>query len=333
VVLNDAPLAQEIPPKTRQHVRNVARRLGYRSNLVARSLRTKRSQTIGVIVSDLVDPYCDQILQGIENALFKSSRLPLVTDIQNNRDRFSRCVQMLLERRVDGLILVANSLSLKTSALDVLSQKTVPGVVIGRETKQFSLSSVTINNGAGTYRGMRHLAELGHRKMAFIKGPKQIVDTGPRWEGICRFAREAGVQIDARLVRSISQPASSFQAGYELTCALLESKRDFTALMAFDDVTAFGAIRALTRVGKRVPEECSVVGFDDVAMAAFYNPPLTTIRQPMELLGTLSVEMLSQVIGAGMNNRRFTPRHVKVEPELVVRESTCAPHTIVAANR
>jgi LacI family transcriptional regulator len=275
-----------------------------------------------VIISDSVDPYIAQILKGVENSLYQSSYLSILADIQNHRARFERYVEMLLERRVEGLITIANSLLLDTDLLEVLGEKKIPMVVIGRETRSNSMSAVVIDNEPGTRAGMEHLYALGNRQIAFIKGPKQVVDSNQRWQGICGFAQEVGLKLDPRLIVELEQTASSYQGGYEAMRRLLSRRRPFTALMAFDDMTAFGAIRALHKAGRKVPEDCAVIGFDDIAAAAFYNPPLTTIRQPMERLGTLAVEILTEAVEAALNNRTFTAVNRRITPELVVREST-----------
>jgi len=325
IVLNDAPLARYIPLRTKKRVKRVAERLGYHPNLFARSLRSQHSHTVGVILPDITDPYCAQILRGIENALYRSAYLPILTDIQNHRARFKRSVAMLLERRVEGLITLANSLLLQTDLLAAFEQRKIPTVIIGRDAEQRSMSSVVIDNEAGTYAGMEHLYALGHRKIAFIKGPRQIVDSSRRWQGICAFAGEAGLDLDRKLIVELRQPASSYEAGVEATRELLNRQYPFTALIAFDDMTAFGAIRALRQVGRNAPEDCAVVGFDDVAAAAFYNPSLTTIRQPMETLGAIGVQILVEALNASLNKQTFTPMHRKIKPELVVRESTSVP--------
>jgi LacI family transcriptional regulator len=323
IVLNNAPLARYIPARTKNRIKRVADRLGYRPNQFARSLRSKRSHTIGVMVFDITDPYCTQILKGIEGALYKSAYMPILIDIQNDRERFKRYMEMLLERRVEGLITIANSLYLEADLLAAFEKRSIPTVVIGRELKQDSLSSVVVDNEAGARTAFEHIYALGHRRIAFIKGPRMLVDSNQRWKGICAAAEGVGFEIDSKLVVALKRPPS-YEGGYELTEELLKRKRSFTALVAFDDMTAFGAIRALNHAGLQVPSDCSVIGFDDVAAAAFYNPPLTTIRQPMENMGSLSVKVLVEAVTALLNNKGFTPAYHRVAPELVIRESTQA---------
>jgi DNA-binding LacI/PurR family transcriptional regulator len=325
IVLNNAPLARYIPATTKKRIERAAKKLGYRPNLFARSLRSKRSHTVGVMVFDIVDPYCTPILRGIENSLYQSNFLPILTDAHNERSRFERYLEMLLDRRVEGLVLLANWLFLDINLLGDLEKSSVPTAIISCELKTDAISSVIVDNEIGAHLALEHLYSLGHRKIAFIRGPKALADSAPRWKGIRNFAKQSGLAIDSRLVVDLPEsrdPLSSFEAGYKLTEDLLKQKRPFTAILAFDDLTAFGAIRALTKAGIRVPEQCSVVGFDDVATCAIYTPPLTTVRQPMESMGATAVSIVVDGINAALEKRETSATHRKVAPELVVREST-----------
>lgn len=325
MVLNDAPLAQYIPAGTKNTIRNAATKLNYRPNAHAQSLRSNRSHTIGVMVFDITDPYCANILRGIEEGLNDSAYLVILSDTQNDRRRFERNVEMLLDRRIEGLITVANSLSLEIDVLAALKKRRVPTVVIGRDFRQDSTSTVLINNEAGGRLALQHLYELGHRRIACIKGPKMLVDSADRWNGAVAYAKKVGVAIDPGLVLELQQPNSSHLGGFELGRKLAQGRKAFTAVLAFDDLTAFGVIRAMNNAGRRVPEDCSVIGFDDVSMAGCYNPPLTTVRQPMCNLGVLGVELLVKAVQSSLNKTAFEPTHLRVEPELVIRESTARP--------
>jgi LacI family transcriptional regulator len=172
---------------------------------------------------------------------------------------------------------------------------------------------------------VEHLHSMGHRKLAFIRGPKTLADSAPRWKGVRGFAKSAGLELDPQLIVDLPEsrdPSSSFEVGYTLTEELIRRKRPFTALMAFDDMTAFGAIRALAKAGLRVPEHCSVIGFDDVAVSALYSPALTTVRQPMEAMGAAAVGIVTEGINSVVEKREIAAVHRKMAPELAVREST-----------
>jgi len=325
IVLNDAPLARYIPPVTKKRIERAAQKLGYRPNQFARSLRSKRSHTVGVMVFDMTDPYCTLVLRGIENTLYQASYLPILTDVHNERSRFERYLEMLLDRRIEGLVVLANWLFLDINLLADVEKSSIPTAIIGCELKGESMSSVIVDNEIGGYAALEHLHSLGHRKIAFIRGPKALSDSSPRWRGIRNCAKACGVELDPRLIVDLPEsrdPLSSFEAGFKLTEDFIKQKRPFTAVLAFDDMTAFGAIRALAKAGLRVPEHCSVVGFDDVAPSALYTPPLTTVRQPMEAMGASAVGVVLDGINAVLEKREVAATHRRVAPELVVREST-----------
>lgn len=327
IVLNNAPLARYIPQTTKKKIEVAAKRLGYRPNLFARSLRSKRSHTVGVMVFDMTDPYCTLVLRGIENSLFQSGYLPILTDVHNERSRFERYLEMMLDRRIEGLVVLANWLFLDIDLLADLEQSSIPTAMIGCELRTDNVSSVIVDNELGGQTAIQHLYSLGHRRIAFIRGPKPLSDSSPRWKGVRAFAHSKELDIDARLVMDLPEsrdPSSSFEAGQKLTEELLKRRRTFSALMAFDDMTAFGAIRALARAGIAVPEQCSVIGFDDVAPAALYTPALTTVRQPMEAMGSLAVGIVADGINSVLEKREVTAVHRKLAPELVVRDSTRA---------
>jgi LacI family transcriptional regulator len=326
IVLNNAPLSRYIPPKTKKRIERAAQKLGYRPNQFARSLRSKRSHTVGVMVFDMTDPYCTLVLRGIENALYQASYLPILTDVHNERVRFERYLEMMLDRRIEGLIVLANWLLLDINLLADLEKNSIPTAMIACELKTDSISSVIVDNEVGGYLALEHLHAMGHRKIAFIRGPKALTDSAPRWRGIRSCAKTLELELDTRLVVDLPEsrdPISSFEAGFKLTENLIEAKRQFTAVLAFDDMSAFGAIRALAKSGLRVPEHCSVMGFDDVAPSALYTPPLTTVRQPMEAMGASAASIVVDGINRVVEKRPIAAAiHRKVSPELVVRDST-----------
>ncbi|MGA8432923.1 MAG: LacI family DNA-binding transcriptional regulator [Candidatus Sulfotelmatobacter sp.] len=326
IVLNSAPLSRYIPAKTKKRIERAAQKLGYRPNQFARSLRSKRSHTVGVMVFDMTDPYCTLVLRGIENALYQASYLPILTDVHNERLRFERYLEMLLDRRIEGLIVLANWLFLDINVLGDLEKNSIPTAMIGCELKTDSISSIIVDNEVGGYLALEHLHAMGHRKIAFIRGPKALTDSAPRWRGIRSCAKTLQLELDPRLIVDLPEsrdPLSSFEAGCKLTEGLILSKRAFTAVLAFDDMSAFGAIRALAKSGLRVPEHCSVIGFDDVAPSALYTPSLTTVRQPMEAMGTSGASIVIDGINRVVEKSEIaTAAHRKVPPELVVREST-----------
>lgn len=327
IVLNRAPLARYIRKDTKAQIEELARKLGYRPNQLARSLRNQRNHTIGAMVFDITDPFCTLILRGVESELYRRSFVPILADAHNDIARFEGSLEMLLDRRVEGLIVIANWLGVDINLLTDLEKRNVPTVLIGRDLGT-GISSVQVDNEAGARLAMEHLYQLGHRQMAFIRGPKMLADSELRWKGIRGFARAAGVKIDARLVvelPNLLNPMHGFEAGFTITQQLLEARRPFTAIVCFDDVTALGAVKALLTAGIKVPTQCSVVGFDDTAPAAMSFPSLTTIRQPMEALGTVAAELIIEASSAAWQKLEVAPVHRLLGPELVRRESTAPP--------
>lgn len=280
---------------------------------------------MGVLVFDMSDPYCTPILQAIEDSLYKESYLPILTDVQNERSRFESYLEMLLNLRVEGLIVLANWLFMDVDILADLGKNSIPTVMIGHELKKGPVSSVIVDNEAGARMALEHLCAQGHREIAFIRGPKGLTDSAPRWRGIKKVAESRGLSLDPNLIVDLPEsqhPMSGFEAGFALTRQLIQTRQRFTALMAFDDMSGFGALRALTQNGIAVPDQVSVIGFDDIAPAGLYNPPLTTIRQPMGVMGQMAVEIALQAIKGGRELRDRAAIHRRLPPELVVREST-----------
>jgi LacI family transcriptional regulator len=325
IVLNSAPLSRYIPAETKQRIETAARRLGYRPNPLARSLRSQRSNIVGVMVFDITDPFCTPILRGLENSLYQSNYLSLLADAHNEPHRFERYLEMLLDRRVEGLIVIANWLVTDIKVLADLTQRQVPTIIAGREFENDSVSTVSADNEGGAALALEHLYKLGHRDIAFLRGPRALSSSGQRWKGIRNFAQANGLSVDAKMVAELPESGdanSSFEAGLQLTAELLRRGKPFSALLAYDDITALGALRALTKKGLRVPEDCSVIGFDDVAQASLSLPALTTIRQPMEAMGSMSAGILLDAIKAVNQKRDMPVVRRKIAAELVVREST-----------
>jgi LacI family transcriptional regulator len=325
LVLNEAPLSRYVAAKTKIVVREAAERLGYRPDASARSLRSRRSGTIGIMVFDISDPFCTLILKGIEEKLHSTSYLPIIMDAHNEIKQFQRYLQMLLERRVEGLIVIANWLFVDINPLADLEREHIPTALIGQQRHFGAMSSVMVDNEAGGYLAMKHLHSLGHKDIAVIRGPMHLPDSGKRWNGMVKLAKETGLKLRPQWTVDLPNardPNSGFAGGYQLMEQLLKHKKKFTAIAAFDDLTAFGAMRALRQAGLRVPEDCSVIGFDDVPLAALGSPSLTTVRQPMEEMGMIAAERVLKGIQAIQDDKKLIGEHRQLPPDIVVREST-----------
>jgi len=326
IVLNEAPLSKYVAAKTKQKIREAAQHLGYHPDVFARSLRSQRSHMIGVLVIDLADPACTLTLQGIESKLLPTAYLPIIMDAHNQPHQLERYLEMMVERRIEGLITVANWLLFDISLLKDIHNRQIPTVVVGRDLESPSVKSVLVDNEAGGYAAIEHLFELGHREIAFIRGPKRLGDSRVRWRGIQCFAKTRGLTLNPALIHDLPGTTGSnsgFDGGLRLTKTMLQSGERFTAVLAFDDLTAYGVIRALSEAGRRVPESCSVIGFDDIPAAALSTPGLSTIQQPMRDMGGYAaayiLEHLEQSGEHGIEPLRDT---YLMAPTLAARGST-----------
>jgi DNA-binding LacI/PurR family transcriptional regulator len=326
IVLSEAPLSQNVAEKTRTHIRAIASRLGYHPDAYARSLRRRSTMTIGILAFDLSDPFCVPLLRGVQEGAHRSGYLPLVMDAQTERKRFDSCLHTLLERRAEGVIVIASWVFEEENLLGDIRKNNVPILIVGRDLADREISSILVDNEAGGAMAARHLHELGHRRIAVIRGPGEMCDSEPRWAGIKRVAAETGMKLDAKLVfqlPGVAGPASGFEGGLHFAREMLKSGREFTAVLAFDDLTALGVVRGLAEGGLRVPQDCSVMGFDDVLPAEVATPAMTTIRQPLREMGIEAAERVLKAIRSGAAAGKAELR--KTQPELVVRMSTAPP--------
>ena len=324
LVLNDRPLAQNLAAATRERIRVIASRLHYRPDAAARSLRSRRTQLIAVIVFDIADPYCTLILQGIQETLSPTGLLPIIMDVHNQREQFERYLGMAVEHAVQGVIVVANWLFVELDSLRRFERNGIPTAIVGREFPSDAISSILVDNEAGGHLAFQHLYDLGHRRIAVIRGPKRLQDSQRRWRGIQQAARNSGLRLNPTLVRQLpgsADPLQSFTGGYEVTRKWTVAGARLTGILAFDDLTACGTIRALHEAGLRVPEDVSVVGFDDIPQAVLTMPSLTTVSQHMRQLGILATEHLLRLMAADttLPSHAFICRH---PPTVIAREST-----------
>jgi DNA-binding LacI/PurR family transcriptional regulator len=322
LVLNHSPVADAIPEETHKRVFAAARELGYRPNYIAVSLRSQRTNSIGVLVPEISDPWAAEIVSGIESHLLAKGFHYLVTSHRRSTQHLLEDDLDLLTRRgVDGLILVAT---------EVREAPLLPAVVISGHRRVAGLSNVVIDHDRAARLALTHLKELGHRRIALFRGQPGSSDTEDRSRAIFKAAASLGVEIPKDLTLQLSgegedevfTPDAAYQEGYAFGKKLLGRSGGFTALFAFDDASAIGAIRAFLDAGLSVPDDVSVVGFDDIQNAAFYNPRLTTVRQPLREMGRIAAEVLLERITAPRERGKLDDTFVVVDPELIVRDST-----------
>lgn len=309
LVINRSPVADSIPQRTKDLILAAASQFNYRPNLLAKSLRTRRSFIVGVIVPEVSEGYAAAVLSGIEDHLLGEDYFYFVASHRHRNDLIEKYAKHFLDRNVDGLIAVDTPWcrKLELPVVSISDNHNSPGTI-----------TVRLDHDLAADLALGHLAGLGHRKIALIKGQKFSSDTEIRWNAILRAAEKVGLRVSPRLCVQLAGPLPTPEEGYRATRELLASREHFTGLFAFNDISAIGAIQALRESGVRVPEDVSVMGFDDIQGAAYQNPGLTTVRQPLRKMGEIAAEILLKRIRRSTNARDS----VIVEPELIVRGTT-----------
>jgi LacI family transcriptional regulator len=272
-------------------------------------LRKKRTYTVGLIIEEIGDAYGSMVISGVEAYLRQHNYFFLTVIHRHDASMLREYSQLLLERGVEGFITVDTSLkeSLPLPTVSVAGHRTLKGV-----------TNIVLDQERGARVALEHLLALGHRKIAFMKGQPFSSDSEDRWKAVCGVAQELGLEMDPDLVVNLEVNDPSPQVGYPYAKQLLARKKPFTALFAYNDISAIGAIRAMQEEALRIPQDISVVGFDDIPWAAFHTPSLTTVRQPLGKMGQIAAETLIRMIeDPGENSSE-----IAIEPTLVVREST-----------
>jgi LacI family transcriptional regulator len=307
--LNDSAAARAIPEHTKRRIIEAARQLNYKPNYFARSLRLQRTYTIGVIAQQIGDPYGAAIISGIEEYLRNSEYFFLTVIHRHDQRVLQNYSQMLLARGVEGFITVDTSIKEKPAlpTVAVAGHRHVPGV-----------TNITIDHKVAARLALTHLLENGHREIAFLKGQKDSSDSKTRWTAICEVAKELGIRVRPELTVQIETDLATPELGYPSAKVLLARNQPFTALFAYNDISAIGAIQAFQEAGLRVPADVSVVGFDDIPLAVIFKPELTTICQPLLRMGQIAAQTIIDQIE---KTAEYTPE-IMIEPELIARASS-----------
>jgi len=312
-VINRSPAAKSIPQRTQELIRQAARDLNYRPNHLARSLRQQRSYTIGVVVPEISEGYAALVMSGIEDYLLQEGYFYFVVSHRHRKELIEEYPHLLQQRAVEGLIAVDTALS---------EGAYVPVVAVSGHRELPGVTNIVLDHARAARLALEHLANLGHRRIAFIKGQEFSSDTTVRWDAVRAAASLLGLEVKDSLVGQLEGESSSPELGHVVTRKLLASGEPFTALFTFNDISAIGAIQAFREAGRNIPSDVSVVGFDDIQSAAFQNPGLTTVKQPLRQMGALAAETVLQRINAPA--KVPYPKKIVVEPELIVRGSTGA---------
>jgi len=312
LVMNDAPRAKLIPEVTRKRILDAAAKFDYRPDFYARYLYSKRSFTVAVVR----EQYAAAILAGIDRKLVREKYLYFTANHYGQEDLIREYPRRLLERAVEGFLLINTTLTAATGR---------PTVMIGSAPKVEGIPRFALNNDRGGALAIEYLAGLGHKHIAVIKGHPWRSAAAQRFAGTVKAAKAHGITLDERLVKELHsgntpREMTMPEEGYKCAMDLLAAKVPFTALICFNDITAIGAMRALRQAGLRVPQDVSVIGFDDIESAGYLTPSLTTLRQPLEQMGELAAEHLIAIINDGQQPLS----EVLVDAELIERESVIA---------
>ncbi|MHB8525089.1 MAG: LacI family DNA-binding transcriptional regulator [Candidatus Acidiferrales bacterium] len=311
-VLNNSSASHSVPQRTKNRILAAARELNYRPNFFARSLRVKRTYTIGVILEEIGDAYGSLVISGIERYLREQNFFFLTVAHRHDKKLLATYSNMLRERGVEGFITVDTFLT------EVPPLPTV--AVAGHRTIE-RVTNIVLDHHRAALLALKHLVELGHEKIAFMKGSTASADSEDRWNAICEVAAKLGIAVRPQLTVQLEGDDSTPNLGYPFAKQLLARKQPFTALFAYNDISAIGSIRAFQEAGLRVPQDLSVVGFDDIQSLAYITPPLTTVRQPLQKMGEMAARTLLDRIEERVE---YVPE-IAIEPEFVVRGSTACP--------
>ncbi|GIK43524.1 MAG: LacI family transcriptional regulator [Chloroflexota bacterium] len=301
----------------RERVLTAMNELGYQPNALARSLRRKETYTIGVIMTNSADPFFAEVTRGVEDACFEQGYNIILCNSDSDLDKELFYTNELIKKRVDGILFLAAG-GKSTQHIRTMQQRKTPLVVVDRYIPDLAVDTVLIDNARGGWLATHHLIELGHRRIGCISGPSDLTLSAERVTGYRRSLQEAGIQVDESL---IVKGNFQYETGYQAAQQFLAQPIPPTAIFACNDLMAIGVINAAVKQGWQVPDRLSVIGFDDIRMAAYINPLLTTVAQPKYEMGSIATTMLLERI----HNQEMAPRQKLLDTQLVVRESTAPP--------
>ncbi len=298
--------------KTRQKVLSAIKELGYRPNSMAQSLASKRSNSVGILIPELHGPFFGVMLSNIEAELRKAGKRSIITAGHSDEAKEKDCIEFLLGSSCDALILHVYSVS--NEYLIELNEGDVPIVLLNRHVPELASQCISLDNEHGGYIATRSLLELGHKKLAYISGPRWKVDSFKRFSGHKRALQEYGLEFDERLVFEGDFEAASGREGLQY---LLQSGQEFTGLICANDEMAAGAMESAHQQGLRIPDDLSVIGFDNVFFTRFLNPQLSSVGCRIDEMGQMAARTILKRV-YGEENLVIQNRF---EPEVIMRAS------------
>jgi len=310
--LRESPL---VNPKTAMRIRKIAEKAGYRASAAARSLVMGRSNTIGVVVTNIADPFVAGVMSGIEHTAERHGYSVFLANSNAEPEREMRVVRSFEERRVDGIIVTASRVG--ALYVPVMERMNVPVVLLNNQHPSEFAHSVLINNVEASLEMTRHLIGLGHRRIAYIGDQYGHQSDTERLSGYRLALEEAGIEFDhGRVVHGDGKP----EGGRQAMAQLMTLHKLPTAVFCYNDMSALGAMWQIRSCGLRIPEDISVTGFDDLYISQYLDPPLTTVRQPMQQMGRMAMETLLHIFEGADHTH-----NLRVEGQLIVRGSTAGP--------
>lgn len=307
--LGDSPLVKEA---TRERIKQLAKEMGYTPHALARSLVTRRTQTVGLVVTTIADPFVSEIVRGLEETGQNHGYTIILCNSNAEPRRELAAVKALREKRVDGIIVTASRIG--DLYLPLLEDFGAPIVLINNQQTGRYVYSIGTDDLRGGQIATEHLLSLGHTRIGYIAAPNNVNSSQARMSGYRAALESHGIAFDPVLVADgDGRPAAAMEA----TARLLSQGENPTAIFCYNDMTAIGAMHALKQMGIRVPDDISIVGYDDIPIAEYLDPPLTTIRQQKYDMGCMAMDMLLRLL-----NGATDVQDVTIEPTLVIRRST-----------
>lgn len=311
-----------VRPQTAEKVRRAIRELGYYPNTQARALVSGKTRMFGLIISDIVNPFFPELVKSFEFAAIRHGYEVIVANTDYSSDRMSVCVRRMIERRVDGVAIMTSEID--RHLLDDLAQRSLPIVFLDMGKVRPLISDISVNYVQGISEAVRHIVSLGHKRVGFISGPLTLKSARIRRSAFLKCMAACGIRDHSR---STIEGNHKIDGGETAMMQLLSLAHPPTAVLTSNDLTAIGALRAISRAGLRVPEDISVVGFDDIELSQFTQPPLTTIRLSRDELGRKAFDALYDTV----DGPRRKGRRIKISTSLVLRESTAHAHLSATA--
>ncbi|MEA3311895.1 MAG: LacI family DNA-binding transcriptional regulator [candidate division WOR-3 bacterium] len=303
----------DVNEETRKTILSAAEKLGYRPNKLARGLQSNKTQTVGVVITDIANPFFSALVKGVEESAREENYSIVLQDTDENYEKEKEAIQVLLAEQVDGLLITPVQTSKET--IEDLKRTGLPFVLLGRHFDGLETDYVVTDDVQGGFQTTEHLIELGHKRIAMINGPLHISSAKERFQGYQKALDHYGIELDESI---LSAGAITTEDGYKVAKSLLGRQPQPTAVFAYSDFVAFGVMKAIREVGLEIPEDIAVMGYDDVEFSSCLEVPLTTVRIPKRELGRKAMKLLSKKI----EKEKRELQKCTLKARLIPRQST-----------